>query len=415
MTSELKRAKWGAQAHREDVGKLPTAFPRTIGPNAEKYLREVVESGLTCDMMGRFEKAFAEAYGVKHCVAAPGCTPALHVLALAFGFEPGDEIIVSPVTDYGTVQGLIAEGLIPVFPDTEPGTVNMSADTIAQCISKRTRAILVVHMTGLICDMDPINALAEKHGLVVYEDACQAVFGEYKGRFAGTLSKAAGFSFDAEKTMGSDVGGCLITDDDELAERARFMGQSRGAMMKPHFGRLHAEPGYAYRVPACTAAICLAQLEVIREQVAHRDEMIRLLYEHLGAISGITPLPIPDYVNVFSCWMAAFSIDPQAFRCDTESFAAQLAEAGIPGAGMGEYYLMPASVTFLQERAQAQAYPYSMPPASREYEYSGEACPNAQGFLRNFIRWSTFCEKYQPAHCELAAQIVDEVAERNRA
>ena len=409
------RAKWGAQAHADEGGMLPTAFPRPIGPNAERYLKEVVDSGLTCDMMGRFERAFAEALGVKHCIATPGCTPALAVLAAAMPWGPGDEVIVSPITDYGTVQGLVAEHLIPVFPDTAPGTVNFDADTIAPCITDRTRAILAVHMTGLVNDMEAINALADAHGLFVYEDACQAVFGQYKGRLAGTLAQAAAFSFDAEKTMGSDVGGCLVTDDDDLAERARFVGQSRGGVMKPHFGRLHAVPGYAYRMPNCTAAVCLAQLEVIQEQVAHRDQMIRLLNRHLDAIPGITPLPVPDYVNVYSCWMAGFSIDPQAFRCSAETFAAQLAEAGVPGAGLGEYYLMPAALTCLQHRAAAKTYPYSIPPASREYVYAGAACPNAQAFLKTFIRWSTFCEKYRPTHCERAAMIVADVAERNRA
>ena len=413
MTQELKRATWGAQAHKDEKGVLPTAFPRTIGPNAMKYLQEVVNSGLTCDMMGRFEQAFAKEMGVKHCIATPGCTPALAVLAAAMPWEPGDEIIVSPVTDYGTVQGLIAENYIPVFPDTAPGTINFSAETIAPCITDRTRAILCVHMTGLINDMDPINALAEKHGLFVYEDVCQAVFGEYKGRIAGALGQAAGFSFDAEKTMGSDVGGCLITSDDALAERARFVGQSRGGVMRPHFGRLHQEAGYAYRMPGCTAAICLAQLEVIREQVAHRDKMIRLLYRLLGEIPGIVPLPVPEHNTVLSCWMAGFNIDAAAFSCSTEEFAAQLAEAGIPGAGMGEYYLMPEALTCLQKKSTEKRYPYSTPPAAREYVYRGEDCPNATAFLKTFIRWSTFCEKYQPEHCELAAQIVRQVAEKN--
>ena len=421
MAVKAERAKWGAQAHAGETGRLPNAFPRTIGPNAMKYLQEVIDSGLTCDMQGRFERAFAAemgvggAGGVKHCIATPGCTPALAVLAAALGFEPGDEVLVSPITDYGTVQGLIAENLIPVFPDTAPGTVNMSAETIARCITDRTRAILCVHKTGLICDMDPINALAKSHGLVVYEDVCQAVFGEYKGRLAGTLSRAAGYSFDAEKTMGSDVGGCLVTNDDGLAERARFLGQSRGGVMRPHFGRAHAEAGYAYRMTSCTAAICLAQLEVIREQVAHRDKMVRLLSRLLAEIPGITPLPIPDYVNVYSCWMVGLSIDPAAFRCSTEDFAAQLVEAGIPGAGMGEYYLMPAALECLQKRAAAKRYPYSIPPASREHRYAGDTCPTAQAFLKTFIRWSTFCEKYQPEHCQLAADLVRQVADRNRA
>ncbi len=414
MVVKAERAKYGAAAYKDAVGEIPTQWPRTIGPNAMKYLQEVVDSGLTCDMIGRFEEAFAKEYGVKHCIAAPGCTPALAILAAAFDFDAGDEIIVSPVTDYGTVQGLIRENYIPVFADTAPGTVNLSAETIEPCITDRTRAILVVHKTGLIADMDPINELADQHGLIVYEDACQAIFGEYKGRYAGTLSTAAGFSFDAEKTMGSDIGGCVITNDDELNDRVRFIGQSRGARMKEHFGRLHTECGYAYRMPNCTAAICLAQLEIIRDQVAHRDKMIRLLSELIGEVPGVTPLPIPDYMNVYSPWMFGMSIDPEQFTCSAEQFAQELADGGIPAPGQGKYYLMPEACTFLEENARNKVYPYSMPPASREYHYGEDTCPTAHVFLENWIRWSTFCEKYQPEHCELAAAIVREVADRNR-
>lgn len=410
----MARAQYGAQAVAGLRGSLPNPFPRTIGPNAARYLQEVVNSGLTCDMVGRFERAFAQELGVKHCIATPGCTPALAVLAAALGFEPGDEVIVSPVTDYGTVQGLIRENYIPVFPDTEAGTVNLSARTIAPCITDRTRAILVVHKTGLICDMDPINELAARHGLIVYEDVCQAVFGKYKGRYAGTLALAAGFSFDSEKTLGSDVGGCVTTDDDRLAERLRFIGQSRGGEMIPHFGRAHTAPGYAHRMTQSTAAITLAQLEIIKPQVEKRDRMIRLLTGLLGEIPGLIPLLIPDYVEVYSCWMAGFSIEPAAFRCSAEDFAVQLAEAGVSGAGQGKYYLMPAALTFLQKKAEKRIYPYSQPPASRAYRYSADSCPRARDFLEHFIRWSTFCEKYEEEHCELAAQLVAEVVERNR-
>ena len=409
-----ERAKYGAEAQADYKGELPKPYPRTMGPNCMKYLQEVVDSGLACNIVSRFEQAFAKEMGVKHCVATPGCTPALAVLATAFDFDPGDEIIVSPITDFGTVQGLIKENYIPVFPDTEPGSPNLSARTIEPCITDRTRAILAVHKTGTICDMDPIVELAEKRGLIVYEDACQAVFGEYKGRPAGGLSKAGGFSFDSEKTMGSDVGGCVVTDDDELLEKLRFVGQSRGGRQRPGFGREHVINGYAYRMTLSTAAISLGQLEIIRPNVAQRDRMIRLLSEKLGEIPGITPLPIPEYMNVYSCWMAGFSIDPKAFTCDTDDFAKQVADAGITGAGTGRYYLMPAALPFLTENAANKVYPYSMPPASREYTYNAESCPNARDFLATYVRWSTFCERYEPEHCELAAQIVREVADKNR-
>ncbi|MGI8423744.1 MAG: DegT/DnrJ/EryC1/StrS family aminotransferase [Chloroflexota bacterium] len=414
MTTTVGRAMYGAAAQEGLKGKLPTPFPRTIGPNAVQYLGEVVESGLRTDMTSRFEQRFAAALGVKPCIATPGCTPALHLLAMALGFEPGDEVIVSPLTDYGTIMGLIKEDLIPVFADTAPGTVNVGAQTITPLITDRTRAVLCVHKTGLICDMDPIVALARKRGLVVIEDVCQAVFGRYVGRYAGTLGDAAGFSFDAEKTLGSDVGGCLVTNDDGIAERARFLGQSRGAEMKPGFGRLHTSAGNALRMPHCTAAITLAQLDIIHEQVAQRDKMARLLTQLLAEIPGITPLSIPDYVDVYSAWMLGFSIDPAAFRCTVDEFGERCAAAGIPGIGTARYYLMPAACTFLEERARAGVYPYSQPPASRRYRYSGDACPTAQLFLETFLRWSTFCEKYEPEHCELAAQIVRHVADDNR-
>ena len=410
--THLPRATYGAAAQVE--GRLPAAFPRIMGPNCGRYLQEVLDSGLTVDMVGRFEQRFAEVMGVKHCIATPGCTPALAILAAALPFEPGDEIIVSPITDFGTVQGICLANYIPVFADTAPGEINLSAETVEAAITDRTRAILVVHKTGIICDMDAINVVAKKHNLVVYEDVCQAVLGRYKGRLAGTLATAAGFSFDPEKTMGADTGGCVITNDDELAERMRFIGHSRGAEMVPHFGRVHSELGYAFRMPQCTAAISLGQLEIIEEIVQHRDQMVRLLYQLLGEIPGITPLKIPDYLDTYSCWMVGISIDPAQFSCTPEEFAQQLATAGISGAGQGKYYLMPAALTFLQKRAATQSYPYSIPPASRTYTYDASSCPNASAFLENFIRWSSFNEKHQPEHCELAASIVRDVAARNR-
>jgi len=415
MSRKAERAKYGAAAVGGLQGKLPNPFPRTIGPNAMKYLQEVVESGFLCDMMSRFEAAFARAHGVKHCIATPGCTPALSALAAAFDFQPGDEIIVSPITDYGTLTGIFIENYIPVFADVEPGTVNLSAATIERCLSDRTRAILVVHKTGLVCDMDPINELARKHGLVVYEDACQAVFSEYKGRLAGALSTAGGFSFDSEKTMGSDVGGCVITDDDALAERIRFIAHSRGAMQVEGFGRIHSARGYAHRMPLCTAAISLAQLEIIGPNVAQRDKMARLLTRMVNEIPGVAALPIPEYQGVYSCWMFGISIEPGAFRCTTDEFAQQLADEGIPGAGTGRYYLMPEAVTFLQKMAKEKTYPFSKPPASRDYRYGPGTCPTAHAFLDTFIRWSTFCEKYTEEHCAIAAEIIRRVADRNRA
>jgi len=410
-----ERAKYGAASQRDFKGKLPVAFPRTMGPNTMRYLQEVIDSGLSGEMVDRFEQTFAKRMGVKHCIGTPGCTAALSVLGSALGFAPGDEIVFSSITDYGTVLGFVRENYIPVFADTAPGSININAQTIEACITDRTRAIVVVHKTGLVCDMDPIVTLVKKRGLLLVEDACQATFSTYKGRQAGTMGDVGAFSFDAEKTVGSDTGGCLITNNEQLAERARYMGQSRAGEMKPGLGRVHTAPGYAYRMPMCTAAITLAQLEIADENVQKRDRIIRLMYKKLAEIDGIKPPAVPAYQEVYSCWMAGFNIEAKKFRCTVDEFAKQLADAGIPGAGTGRYYLMPAALPFVQSAAQEQKYPFSQPPATRRYSYSADSCPNAKAFLETFIRWATFNDRYTEEHCELAAQIVREVADKNRA
>lgn len=413
MAEKEDRAAYGAAAVAGLKGSLPNPFPRRMGPNALKYLAEYVESGLCRDFTAEFQVKFAEKLGVRHVVATPGCTPALHMLAVAWGFEPGDEVIVSPISDYGTVAGLVHEHIIPVFADIEPGTVNFCAETIAPLITDRTRAILCVHKTGIINDMDAINALAAKHRLKVYEDVCQAVFGRYKGRLAGTLADAAAFSFDPEKTLGSDTGGCIATDDRELAERAAFTCHSRAARQVPHFGRRHTEPGHAMRMPKGCAAITLAQLEIIDENVAARDRMVRLLSRLVDEIPGVRALPIPEYLDVYSPWMFGLTIDLDQFQCTAEEFGKQLLEGGIPGAGTAGYYLLPDALPFLDEYARSGRYPYGMPPASRRYDYPA-MCPEARRFMKRFIRWTTFCEKYTGDDCRLAAAIVARVAAANR-
>jgi hypothetical protein len=142
--------------------------------------------------------------------------------------------------------------------------------------------------------------------------------------------------------------------------------------------------------------------------------MARLMNKMMAEIPGITPLPIPDYQEVYSCWMYGISIDPKQFKCTADEFGETLAAAGIPGAGTGKYYLMPAALPFLTNAAMNNIYPFSTPPASRSYHYSADTCPTAKKFLETFIRWSTFCEKYTPEHCELAAEIVRQTAKKNR-
>lgn len=408
-----KRAGFGYAAYRNYEGKLPNLFPRIMGPNAMKYLKEVIDSGLECDMVGRFEAAFCKEMGMQYCVSSPGCSNALHSLAEAMKILPGDEVVVSSVSDYGTIMGLCKMGVIPVFADTAKDSINVSAETIELCITEKTKAIFVVHMTGLICDMDPILALGKKYGIPVIEDVCQAILSTYKGRKAGTMGYANAFSFDSEKIMGSDIGACFLTNDEELYKYANFFCLSRAGTMKPGYGRMYVEPGIALRMPQCTAAVNLAQLELLRGTVETLNQRARYLYNLLDTIDGVYTEQPKDYQETFACWMALFRLDLDRFDCTLDEFCKECVDMGFTGLGVAKYYLLPQSCTFLAEHARDGVFPYLAPFAQKQYSYDASQYPNAVAFLKNALRWATFSEKYTEEDCQTVYEIVKTVAERH--
>ncbi len=410
--NQLKDAKFGAAAFRASQGGvLPSVFPREMGPNAHKYVAEVIDGGLQSTIVDRMEAMIAEAHGRKHCVGAPGCTQALFTTMMAMDFEPGDEIVVSPISDYGTVAGALFENYIPVFADTEPGTGLISAETILPCITERTRAILVVHKFGLTPDMDPIIALAKKHKLVLIEDVCQAILATYKGRIAGSMGDVACFSFDAEKTCGADIGGATVTDDEAIYSRLVNRGPSRGAKDVPGFGRVHIFRGFPTRIPQCTAATVMANFEILPRQIRQRQKTAAMLTAMLAEMPGIIPYSVPQG-RTHSYWMYGFTLELEQFRCNIDEFCKQLSQEGLSGVGPARYYLLPESLWFVKENAQKGRYPFCTPPASRIPVYSAASTPNAQRFLDRWVRWF-WTEKYTEKHVEMMANMVRTVVERN--
>lgn len=409
---KLGNAKFGSAAQIRSTRGLPSVFPREMGPNTLTYLEQVVESGLASDMVTRFEKVLAEAHGRQYCMLTPGCTNALFALFAGLEFKPGDEIIVSPIADYGDLAGLLFHNYIPVFCDTEPGTGLISAETIEPCITERTRAILAVNFFGLPCDYDPIKSLARKYNLVVIEDVCQSILSTYKGRLAGTLADVAVFSFDSEKTMGADMGGAILTDDQELYDRIVNRSIARGAVNYPGFGRKHVYQGLALRAPQCTAATCLGNWEILPRQVEARMRSAAMLNDKIRSIPGVQVYEVPaDRTHTY--WMYGFSVDPSQLSCTADQLADELLEAGIP-CGMGKYYVLPAGVPFLAEKVAQGVYPFNVPTASRAVNYNAdEIVPNAVAFMNRWIRWM-WTEKYSDQDVELMASIIEEVCSRHR-
>ncbi len=232
------------------------------------------------------EEQIAAYCGTKYAVACGNGTDALFLIMHALGIKKGDEVITTPFTFFATVECIAHLGATPVFVDVEPGTYNMDVSQVEAAITDKTRAILPVHIFGQCVDMDPLLEIAERHGLVVVEDACQAIGATYKGKRAGSLARAAAFSFFPSKNLGcAGDGGMITTDDEELAKAAKKMA-SHGSSKKYY----HDTFGTNSRLDSLQAGILSVKLPHLDEWNAERAAAAAL-YNELLADSGLE-LPI---------------------------------------------------------------------------------------------------------------------------
>ncbi|MCL2881780.1 MAG: DegT/DnrJ/EryC1/StrS family aminotransferase [Coriobacteriia bacterium] len=216
----------------------------------------------------QLEADIAAFCGTEYCVACGNGTDALFLIMFAAGIGKGDEVITTPWTFFATVEAIQHVGATPVFVDIEPGTFNIDASKIEAAITPKTKAILPVHIFGQCADMDVINAIAKAHGLLVFEDACQAIGATYKGKRAGSLAHAAAFSFFPSKNLGcAGDGGCVTTDDKELADKARLFA-AHGASSKYH----HSIFGGNSRLDTLQAALLSAKLPYLDENNSQRHD-----------------------------------------------------------------------------------------------------------------------------------------------
>jgi dTDP-4-amino-4,6-dideoxygalactose transaminase len=236
------------------------------------------------------EEAIAEYCGTKYAVACGNGTDALFLIMAALGIKKGDEVITTPFTFFATAECIAHTGATPVFIDIEPGTYNMDISKLEAAITPNTKAILPVHIFGQIVDMDALNEIADSRGIPVIEDACQAIGATYKGRKAGSLGRAAAFSFFPSKNLGcAGDGGCITTDDEELARAARKLAAH--GTTKKYF---HDTFGVNSRLDSLQAGILLVKLPHLDEWNAQR-RAAAAVYDELLADSGLA-LPVArDY------------------------------------------------------------------------------------------------------------------------
>jgi len=274
-----------------------------------KYVLEVLETDFRSSkgsmMMKRIEEAFAQKFGVKYAISHINGTATMHAALAAAKVGLGDEVIVPPLTMSATTFAVLHNNAIPVFADVDSETFNISPESIRNCITPKTKAIIPVALYGLSPDIDEIMNIAKEYNLVVIEDDAQCFLGKYKGRYVGTSAHMSSFSFQSSKHMTSGEGGMIVTDDLELATMVRrfsslgYAGVGAGKakitktdIQDPDYDR-HVSMGWNYRMPELCAAVALAQLERLDELVNRRIECAMLFSSVVNDCKWLTPQKVP--------------------------------------------------------------------------------------------------------------------------
>lgn len=234
----------------------------------------------------RFEKAFAEHVGVKHAIALPHCTAAIHLSLLALRVGPGDEVIVPDCTWIASAAPITYVGATTVFADVDPQTWCLDAKSFEACITPRTKAVIPVNLYGNMPDMDALREVADRHSIAIIEDAAESIGSEFKGGRAGSFGATGVFSFHGSKTLTTGEGGMLVTDDDDLRARVLFL-RDHG---RPPGDRLfhNTEVAYKYKMSSMQAALGSAQLERVEELVSRKREIFAWYAEELAGLPGVT-------------------------------------------------------------------------------------------------------------------------------
>ena len=243
-----------------------------------------------------FEKLVAEYKGVEHAVAVNSCTAGLHLSCLAVGLQPGDEVIVPAMTFCATINAVFHAGATPVLVDVEPNTFNMDPDHVRSKITPRTRAIMPVHFAGRSCNMHALTAIADEYGLQVIEDCAHAIETEYQGKKAGTFGQCGVLSFYSTKNIVTGEGGMILTDDPQIAARAKMLalhGMSQDAWKRfSDDGYKHyevVEVGFKYNMMDLQAAIGMHQIQRVDRYWQRRLE----IWERYNMAFADLPVRIP--------------------------------------------------------------------------------------------------------------------------
>ena len=386
------------------------ASGRTLGDEEIAMVTAAIRSGTLTSTKGeytkRFEESFAQMIGSAHGYACSSGTAALHCAIAAIDPEPGDEIITTSITDMGAITPILYQGAVPVFADVDPVTYNLTAETIEARLSDRTRAIMVTHLFGNPCDMDPIMELAKSRGIPVIEDCAQSFLATYKGRQTGTIGDIGCFSLQQGKHITTGEGGLVVSDDEALARRVfLFVNKAWGygdARPDHYFAALN------YRMNELTGAVALAQLAKLEGVVAKRRDRADVLTGELGNLGPVTPPKITGGAE-HSYWKYCLHVDSTQIPDGAVKLGGFLRERGIACAP--RYIQKPAfrcQVLDEQRTFGASHWPLNLA-RPEAVDYAEANFPGTFAALENVLvlPWN---ENYTDEHVEFIASAVREGA-----
>ena len=338
------------------------------------------------NMTKRFTKKFAEMYGADYCVATSSGTASIHVALGALGVGPGDEVITSPITDMGSVIGILFQNAIPVFADLDPHTYNMDPKSIEEKITDKTKAIVVVHLAGNAADIEEICRIAKKHNVYVIEDCAQTYCCKLNGKYVGTFGDIGCFSLNDFKHISAGDGGMVIMNNEDLYYRALMFADKNFNRLGPTIVKNVPYLAPNYRMNELTAAVGIAQLDKVEDICAKRNAYGNRLNAALQNIKGIYPHKVLDGCEC-SWWFYMLRIDEKELGATRSEFVKALSAEGI---FVGEGYI-PSCVYQYDMFKNGTVYPGGLNfpfdgTHGRKIEYKDGDCPEAEAILRECCR-----------------------------
>lgn len=380
-----------------------------IGDDEKKAVLEVLDTGVLSKYLGcwhpdfyggpqvqAFEQEWAQAFGSKHAVAVNSATSGLYAAMGAVGIEPGDEVIVPPLSMSASATAAIVWGGVPIFCDIDPQTFNPCPQSIKSRITPRTKAIMLVHLLGHPVDMDPIMALAEEHGIKVIEDCAQAIHATYKDRLVGTIGHVGVFSLNYHKHIHTGEGGICTTNDAELTERMQLIRNHAEAVVagKP-VENLTNLVGFNFRLGEMEAALGRSLLKKSYDLVSQRRKNVVYLENKIGLLEGLS-FARPQADCVHSYYGHAMHCNEDVLGISRDTLVAAL-RAELPpthmreeanGPLLGAGYTKPLYMLPMYQKTTAfgsNGYPFINASRKTPPNYGPGLCPKAETACKTML------------------------------